>query len=83
MQTKQKEWRNNMVNLIEIMKLKLFVWDDFNPDYSSGLAFAIAETEEEAKELVEKERGRSAYEWGCVKVFPIDEKVAFSVGGGS
>ena len=33
-------------------KLKLFIWTGFYPNYSSGLAVAVAETEEEAKELV-------------------------------
>jgi len=33
-------------------KLKLFVWDDFNSDYTKGLAFAIAENVEEAKKLI-------------------------------
>ena len=34
-------------------KLKLFVWTEFSPDYTSGLAFAIAKDEPEARKLVE------------------------------
>ena len=33
-------------------ELKLFVWTGFNPDWTEGMAIAIAETEEEARELV-------------------------------
>ena len=32
--------------------LKLFVWPSFCPNYHDGLAFAIASTEEEAKDLI-------------------------------
>jgi hypothetical protein len=31
--------------------LKLFVWEDVFADYTSGCAFAIAETKEQASEL--------------------------------
>ena len=64
--------------------LKLFVWTDFSPDYIGGLAFAIAETESEAKELILKERGYEVYDWdwGTLEVKPIS-KCAYSVPGGS
>jgi len=32
--------------------LKLFVWEDVLADYTPGIAFAIAETKEEAIELI-------------------------------
>lgn len=35
--------------------LKLFVWKDVLKDYTSGIAFAIAETEQEARELLLKQ----------------------------
>jgi len=38
-------------------KLKLFVWDDYAPDYSPGLAFAIAEDSEQARDMIEKDVG--------------------------
>ena len=36
------------------MKLKLFIWDGFCPDYTGGLAFAIAKDEEEAINTVNR-----------------------------
>ena len=37
-------------------ELFLFVWDKFCSDYTDGLAFAIAETLEQAQRLIEKKR---------------------------
>jgi len=33
-------------------ELLLYVWEEFSPDHKDGLAFAVAETEEQAKEMV-------------------------------
>lgn len=33
-------------------KLKLYIWTGFQPDYTGGLAVAIAESEREAREFV-------------------------------
>ena len=33
-------------------KLKLFVWQNVLRDYTSGIAFALAETEQEAREML-------------------------------
>jgi hypothetical protein len=62
-------------------ELKLFVWTDFSPDYTSGLAFAIAKDEIEAKKLVEEHRGFEVYEWGELSIYPI-KKIARCVSGG-
>ncbi|MHA1827911.1 MAG: hypothetical protein ACTSX6_04605 [Candidatus Heimdallarchaeaceae archaeon] len=35
-------------------KLKLFVWSGVLNDYTGGIAFAIAETEQEAREMLLK-----------------------------
>ena len=32
--------------------LKLFIWEDVLADYTSGIAFALAETTEEAREII-------------------------------
>lgn len=65
------------------MELKLFVWTEFEPDYTDGLAFAIAETEEEAKELVIKEKyGSVPRKWGNLEILSLNEKTARSVEGG-
>ena len=77
-------------------ELKLFIWTGFYPNYSSGLAFAVAETEEEAKKMVieatniEPDRCRGQdygipkIEWGTLEVKPLSgiEKFAHGVLGG-
>jgi hypothetical protein len=35
-------------------KLKLYVWEDVLTDYTSGVMFALAESEEEPRVLTEK-----------------------------
>ena len=62
-------------------RLKLFVWEDFSPDYTSGLAFAIARNEKEARKKVEA-RGFDVMIWGNLSVHPISRTVAFAVTGG-
>ena len=62
--------------------MKLFVWKNFSPDYSGGLAFAIAKDQQEAMRMIEEERGYEVLEWGELEVLPINVKVARSVNGG-
>lgn len=66
-------------------KLKLYVWPNFVPDYSVGLAFAIAESEKEAKEMIEEKSGYHYKndEWGNVEVKTMTRKIARYVAGGS
>ncbi len=61
-------------------ELKLYVWSEFAPDYPCGLAFAIAETVQEAQALVEKSSGITC-DWGPVEEHKLD-KIAFYVYGG-
>ena len=62
-------------------KLKLYVWGEFCPDYTEGLAFAIAESLDEAKEMLKKDFGfESSY--GPVTEHEI-KKTAYGVYGGS
>jgi len=63
-------------------KLKLFIWTGFCPDYTSGLAFAIARDETDARKLIEKDRGFDVYEWGNLKIKPLTQPIARSVSGG-
>lgn len=67
-------------------KMKLFVWAEFYPGWYDGLAFAIAKTEAEARELVAKDHRVGEHccisDWGPVQVFPLSEARAFSVCGG-
>lgn len=44
-------------------KLKLYVWAEFEPNYTDGLAFAIAETEDEARSLVIGEMAHNLIDW--------------------
>lgn len=64
-------------------KLKLFVWTGFCPDYNGGLAFAVAEDEVEARELIEKEMKSEAYEWGDLEIRELNCKSSAYVYGGS
>lgn len=63
-------------------RLKLFVWTGFSPDYTSGLAVAIAKDETEARKLIEKKHGYSPSTWGDLEILPLTKKTAFSVSGG-
>lgn len=66
------------------MKLKLFVWNEFMPDYSDGLAFAIAKDIAEAQDMIIGELGYNPSDWGAVIVVKsLDEKIAFSRPGSS
>jgi hypothetical protein len=67
---------------IQKKQLKIYIWEDFEPDWTSGLAVAIAETEKEARKLVEDEHGYEPSNWGEMKVRPFS-KCAFCVSGGS
>ena len=66
----------------EIQELKLFVWPEFDPDYIAGLAFAIAETEEDAKRIV-KLRYMNVGEWGQVTVHSLKHKHSYQRMGSS
>jgi hypothetical protein len=63
-------------------QLRLFVWVGFCPDYTDGLAVAVAETEEQAKALVIEDQGYNPADWGNMKVYPLSSPIAFSVSGG-
>lgn len=62
--------------------MNLYVWTDFCPDYTGGLAFAIADGIEEAQKLVTEDYGMNVYEWGELHVFPLTHPIAFAVPGG-
>jgi hypothetical protein len=61
-------------------KLKLFVFTEFNPDHTSGLAFAIAKDETDARKLIEMQ-GFVA-DWGYEHSHPLNRRVAYCVSGG-
>ena len=63
--------------------MKLFVWNHFCPDWSDGLAFAIAETVDEAKQMIIEDTDTDFIEWGVCRELPIDGKVSYYVYGAS
>jgi len=63
-------------------KLKLYVWTNFQPNWSGGLAFAIAASETEARRLIIKEHGYEPGNWGNLEVRRVDRQFAASVAGG-
>ena len=63
-------------------KLKLFIWTGFCPDYSAGLAFAIAKDEADARKLVKERKGLPVYDWGDLEIRPLSRRVARCVSGG-
>lgn len=62
--------------------LKLYIWTDFQRDYTGGMAIAIAETEEEAIGLVTKEVGGVVWGWGELEVREISKCARYVNGGG-
>ncbi|HLF51525.1 hypothetical protein [Flavobacterium sp.] len=62
-------------------ELRLFVWTEFYPDYTTCSAFAIAKNEAEAKTLVEYETEFEIHNWGILTVYPLSRKIARLVSG--
>ena len=82
---KQFAKKNKFKRFIKMkkVKLKLFVWTDFMSDYTEGLAFAIAENENQAKlMIIEKTKYNFDFNWGNLEVLSLDEPVAYGVAGG-
>jgi hypothetical protein len=63
-------------------KLRLFIWTGFCPDYTDGLAFAIAKDETEARKMIVKKRGFDVRDWGELEVRRLDQRIARCVCGG-
>lgn len=52
----------------EVVQPRVYIWREFAPAYRSGLAFAIARTEHEARGLVIDLLGYEPMEWGPVEI---------------
>ena len=63
-------------------KLRLFVWDEFCPDYTCGLTFAIAPDLEEAMEQIRQKMGREPYDWGRLSIHEYENFSDYVIGGG-
>jgi len=62
--------------------MKLFIWTGFCPDYTSGLAFALAKNRDDAEQQIEKALGYPPYEWGTLEIKRLDRRAAGCVTGG-
>lgn len=62
--------------------MKLFVWTGFSPDYTGGLAFAIAKDESDAREQIIKQHGYNPHDWGTLTIHRTDRRVAKACSGG-
>lgn len=67
---------------IRDMELKLYVWTEFCPDYTNGLAFAIASSQKEAMDKI-KDNHSYIHRWGNLTIHELNEEISYSVMGGS
>jgi hypothetical protein len=63
-------------------KLNLYVWTGFCSGFTDGIAVAVAESIEQAQQLVTAEKGYEPWEWGRLQVFELTAPVACCVSGG-
>lgn len=53
-------------------QLRLYIWEDFCPDKTAGMAVAVAETVEEAQKLVTKAHAPlPVWDWGTLTIHDI------------
>lgn len=66
------------------MKYNLYVWTGFEPDYTDGLAFAIATSKEEAQKVIADKKRTTVdrISWGKLSVRSVTQKVSYYVNGG-
>lgn len=65
-------------------KLKLYVWENALADYYPGIMFALAESADEARELIKQEAGSGPTVCEDLAKEPrcIEAKAGFAVWGG-
>lgn len=61
--------------------MRLYVWDEFVPIWSDGLAFAVAESESAAKDAIETATDGLYRPAGPAKVHDLHKPVAYAVTG--
>ena len=57
-------------------KLKIFIWENYCPDWADGLAFVIARTQKQANKILQEKEGQHmSYpeRWGKCKVYALDD----------
>jgi len=68
---------------IKTGELQLYVWEEFEPDYTSGLAFTLARSLKDAKRQVMEERNScDVYGWGTLTVHGLTDPITYRVSGG-
>ena len=68
--------------MVKKKKLQIYVWEGFSPDWTGGLAVALASSLEEAQALVIQSNGGCCpKDWGVVSIHSLGP-CAFSLGGG-
>ena len=68
--------------MVKKKKLQVYVWEGFSPDWTGGLAVAVASSLEEAQALViQSNDGCRPKDWGAVSIHALTP-CAFSLGGG-
>ena len=68
-------------------KLSLYVWPEFYPVHDTGLAFAVAYSEEHAKDLIITAQGYTSVdtpdiEWGPLEIHETTKPIGRAVAGG-
>lgn len=63
--------------MLKNKELKLFAWTGFCPNYTCGLAFAVARNLKEAKLLVQTKYGDTKVrDWGDLSIHELNEPCA-------
>jgi len=63
--------------------LKLYVWEGVFTDYTDGIAFALAASPEQARELIHEHMGYGSSELDTLDPKVYDTPVGFGLWGGS
>ena len=63
--------------------LKIFVWPNYAPDYTIGLAFAVAVSSDDARELIAEQAGYLSESLAHrPEVYDLSAQIAFQCSGG-
>lgn len=57
---------------------KLYVWNQFYRDHLDGIAFAIADNETQAREMIINLHGHNSMDWGPLTIMPVNKAAAGS-----
>ncbi len=63
-------------------KMKLYVWTGFSPDWTGGIAFALATSEARARGQIIEGFGYNPSEWGTLNVYSASKPFAAAIAGG-